>query len=113
MKPPEHTITTHDHPERVPMTDAHPMQPIVVAEDGRIRFKKNQIVDDLYELHKIHKLDLNEMARRNYSQEDRNQFAQLIGYSVGGWGTLSYAIDVEKADAIADGIIAQAKKEDA
>lgn len=98
-------------PAAVPMTDAHPMQPIVIAKDGRIRFKKNQIVDDLYELYRVHKLDLNEMARRNYSQEDRNQFAQLIGYSVGGWGTLSYATGVEKADAIAEALAAQAKKE--
>lgn len=94
-------------PAAVPVTNAHPMQPIVVSENGRIRFKKNQIVDDLYELRKVHKLDLNEMACRNYSQEDRNQFAQLIGYSVDGWGTLSYAIDVEKADAIAEAITAQ------
>ena len=83
----------------------HPMQPIIIAEDGRVRFKKNQIVEDLYELHRIHGLNLNEMAVRNYKQEDRNQFAQLIGYSVGGWGTLSYAMDVEKADEIADSIL--------
>lgn len=83
------------------LTEAQPMQPIILAGDGVIRFKKNKIVDDLYELGSKHGLSLNDMVFRDYSQEDRNQFAQLIGYSVSGWGGLSYAMGVDEADAIA------------
>ena len=41
-----------------------------------------------------------------FSDEDREQFAQLIGYSVSGFGELSYASAemVEKADEIAEDI---------
>lgn len=41
---------------------------------------------------------MNSMAYRDYSPEDRRQFAQLIGYSLSGYGELrSYVDDVAYA----------------
>lgn len=66
----------------------HPMQPIVITEDGVARFKPNAIVCFLLDQGPF---DMNDLARRFFSDEDREQFAQLIGYSVSGFGDLSYA----------------------
>jgi len=63
----------------------HPIQPLI---DGR--FKKNVIVDRILEEGGI---DLNQIALWDVSQDDRIQFAQLIGYSLSGFGTLSYVDD--------------------
>lgn len=38
--------------------------------------------------------DLNQLAILPFDKEDRQQFAQLIGYSVEGYGELSYGCDV-------------------
>lgn len=65
----------------------HPMQSIVLV-DGVARFKANQIVCRLLELCP---LDINQIARMPFSADDREQFAQLIGYSVSGFGDISYA----------------------
>ena len=91
---------------------ALPMQPICIASDGVIRFKQNRMVNDVYEFSQPRGFGLNEMARRDYTQEERMQFAQLIGYSVSGYGGLSYASpeSAEKADAIADSLIAARKQ---
>jgi len=62
-----------------------PIQPII---DGR--FKENKIVRHLLDHGGI---DLNKIAMLNFPQEDTEQFAQLIGYSVGGFGSLSYVTD--------------------
>jgi hypothetical protein len=81
----------------------HPMQPIVWA-GGVIRFKENKIVSALYEAaSEGRKLDLNMVAAMGFSRDDHEQFAQLIGYSVSGFGDLSYARrdTVKEADAIA------------
>ncbi len=82
----------------------HPMQPIVMVDDVA-RFKANKIVRFLidwcagqngaagYEkLSTPHGRapDLNVIARMDFSDEDRTQLAQLIGYSVSGAGDLSY-----------------------
>lgn len=78
----------------------HPMQPLVW--DGKIiRFKANKIVAHLIDHGGI---DMNAIALLNFSREDQEQFAQLIGYSVSGFGDLSYArkTTVAKADALAD-----------
>jgi hypothetical protein len=68
----------------------HPIQPLVKDVDGRIRFKENKIVTFLLENGCS---DMNSLAREDFSQEDREQFAQLIGYSLDGFGTLSYVSD--------------------
>lgn len=66
-----------------------PMQPLFL--DGEVvRFQANKIVTAVLEQSR---LDLNMIARMNFSQEDREQFAQLIGYSVSGFGELSYVSD--------------------
>lgn len=69
--------------------DKNPMQPIVDT-NGVHRFKSNKIVDKLYDYAVLHGYGLNEMALDDFSDDDRQQFAQLIGYSVSGYGTLSY-----------------------
>lgn len=68
----------------------HPIQPIVTDEQGTIRFKANAIVEYLLEHGGI---DMNHLARQDFTADDRQHFAQLIGYSVGGYGSLSYATD--------------------
>jgi len=64
-----------------------PMQPVYCDKDGVIRFKENEIVRRLLDEGGI---NLNDIACWDVSQEDREQFGQLIGYSVSGYGTLSY-----------------------
>lgn len=64
----------------------HPVQPLVML-DGVKRFKENAIVRHLLD---SGSLDLNRLACLPFSQEDREQFAQLIGYSLAGFGELSY-----------------------
>lgn len=65
----------------------HPMQPIIKDDNGSLRFKANAIVVHLLEQGGI---DMNAIAQLNVSDEDRAHFAQLIGYSVSGFGGLSY-----------------------
>lgn len=79
---------------------AHPMQPIVRAADGVVRFKANAIVAFLLDAGPF---DMNALARMPFSDEDREQFAQLIGYSVSGFGDLPYvpAHTVMAADELA------------
>ena len=67
-----------------------PIQPIVQDDSGVTRFKANRIVQYLLDNGGI---DLNSLARIDFPQEDREQFAQLIGYSLSGFGELSYVRD--------------------
>lgn len=78
----------------------HPIQPLEKDKSGVLRFKENAII--LYLLDKGG-IGLNDLAIVDFSQEDREQFAQLIGYSLGGFGDLSYASDAtyEAADRMA------------
>ena len=64
----------------------HPIQPIENI-NGILRFKKNAIVDFLTEGR------LNELSAMDFPQEDWEQLAQLIGYSLSGFGDLSYVSD--------------------
>lgn len=63
----------------------HPMQRI---ENGR--FVKNEIIDWLFNQGL---LDLNKIATLPFPNEDREQLAQLLGYSLGGYSSLSYVSD--------------------
>ena len=65
----------------------HPIQPLYTDNSGTIRFKENKIVTFLLDAGPF---DLNQLALMNFTQEDREQFAQLIGYSLSGFGELSY-----------------------
>lgn len=60
-----------------------PIQPIV---DNR--FVANKIVEHLLDNGND---DMNSLAVMQFSNQDRMQFAQLIGYSVCGFGDLPYA----------------------
>lgn len=78
----------------LPARTDHPMQPFVM--DGKvIRFKENPIVRFLLDWARPRGMGLNELAciRDRFTDEDRAQFAQLIGYSLHGWGTLPYVSD--------------------
>ncbi len=68
-----------------------PLQPIV-----NNRFVGNKVVEYLLEKGG---LDLNDLAIANLPREDHEQFAQLISYSVSGWGSLSYVSDEAEAAA--------------
>ena len=68
----------------------NPMQPIQKDEHGILRFKENEIVRRLLDDSGI---SLNEIAFWDVSREDREQFAQLIGYSLSGFSDLSYVSD--------------------
>lgn len=84
----------------------HPMQQIVRTDSGTIRFRENKIVRFLLDAGSI---DLNQLAAMGgvFSQEDWMQLAQLIGYSVSGYGDLSYASrkSVQEADILAEELI--------
>ena len=64
-----------------------PIQPIYTDASGVLRFRENAIVKHLLDHGGI---DLNAIAIMKFSDEDREQFAQLIGYSVSGFSDLSY-----------------------
>lgn len=68
-------------------TKPHPQQPVVIDDHGTPRFKQNAIVHLLL---KTGRFDMNTLAMMNFTDEDRDQFAQLIGYSVDGYRELDY-----------------------
>lgn len=68
----------------------NPIQPLHLTEQGHIRFKQNKIVSDLLDFSTEKGFGLNEIAMREYSSDDQIQLAQLIGYSLSGFGGLSY-----------------------
>ncbi|MFV1539480.1 MULTISPECIES: hypothetical protein [unclassified Phaeobacter] len=67
-----------------------PIQPLIEDSHGVLRFKANAIVQHLLDNGGI---DLNQIATMDFSREDREQFAQLIGYSWGGACDLGYMSD--------------------
>lgn len=89
----------------------HPMQPLALDAHGVLRFKENKIVSHLLEVGQRNGCGLNELASMDFSQEDREQFAELIGYSLSGWGSLSYVSDESyaAAEALASGVLGDAK----
>jgi hypothetical protein len=68
----------------------HPIQPLEKDPNGVVRFKGNSIVKHLLNNGGI---DLNQIACMDFPREDREQFAQLIGYSLSGFAELSYVTD--------------------
>ena len=68
----------------------HPVQPLVFDDNRTVRFKKNKIVEFLLN---DGPFDMNVLATMKFSVEDREQFAQLIGYSLSGFADLSYVSD--------------------
>lgn len=90
-----------------PQTYRQPIQPIDIDERGALRFRKNTIVCRLLDEGGI---DLNDIAMWDAPQTDREQFAMLIGYSLDGFGSLSYASDetYEAAVAMVEGAPSEA-----
>lgn len=68
----------------------HPIQPIGPDSDGTMRFLRNAIV---WRLLNDGPFDMNVIAEWDVPREDREQFAQLIGYSLAGFSELSYVRD--------------------
>ena len=83
-----------------------PLQPIVKDERGVTRFRANAIVKWILDSKLI---DLNRIAAMSFDDADREQFAMLIGYSLGGASELSYFSDetIEAAEAMAKGAISE------
>lgn len=75
-----------------------PTQPTYLDTQGVLRFRKNAIVEYLLDAGQV---DMNRIALLPFSDEDRRQFAQLIGYSVSGYNDLSY-VDYELAQMLHD-----------
>jgi hypothetical protein len=74
--------------------DKHPMQPVHIDPHGVVRFKSNAIVRHLLDVATERGIaDMNSLAVGDFTQDDREQFAQLIGYSVCGFNELSYVSD--------------------
>lgn len=69
----------------------HPIQPLARDADGTLRFKENSIVRHLLDSHPTH--DMNTLAAMVFSRDDWQQFAQLIGYSLSGYGELRSYVD--------------------
>lgn len=71
----------------------NPMQPILLAGDGVVRFKENRIVSWMLDMLQSRGITLNDIAvtfdRTGKDQDDYQQLMQLIGYSVSGYGDLS------------------------
>jgi len=76
----------------------HPIQPLEKDANGVLRFKENKIVGYILDNGGI---DLNQIACVDFNVEDREQFAQLIGYSLSGFGELSYVTDETYNTAVA------------
>ena len=69
----------------------HPTQPLLYDEQGVLRFKRNAIVDYMLKRGRQAGLfDLNSLAIMDFDDNDREQLAQLIGYSLSGFAELSY-----------------------
>lgn len=79
-----------------------PMQPIVLVKDdkngpnGVVRFMENRLVSAFVDAASEGRhYDLNkaaiDAAHGKYTDAEQMQLAQLIGYSVSGFGDLSYA----------------------
>lgn len=66
---------------------AHPIQPLIDAPDDLVRFQGNAIVRFLLDKGGLTLMDI---AAEDFSREDHEQFAQLIGYSHRGASELSY-----------------------
>lgn len=75
-----------------------PNQPIYLDDQGVSRFRKNAIVEYLLDAGPV---DLNQITLLPFSDEDRRQFAQLIGYPVSDYNNLLY-VNYELAQMVSD-----------
>lgn len=75
------------------------MQPIIKDENGTVRFKENCLVRTLLDEARKRGFTLNDLAVREFTQADWEQFYQLIGYSLVGYHELSNVSDLACAEA--------------
>jgi hypothetical protein len=75
------------------------MRPFVKGETGVVRFQANEIVRVLLDESTERGFSLNNLARRDFSQADWEEFYQLIGYSLAGYHELSRVSDKSALDA--------------
>jgi hypothetical protein len=94
------------------------MQPVIRDARGDLRFRENAIIRYIVDhaakvVHPGAKaidpdtgkpyhqgtLDLGKLMTMDFPQEDREQFAQLMGYSIAGYHELSYVSDESAAQA--------------
>lgn len=75
------------------MSEPLPIQPVHRDPNGVVRFVPNAIVRFLIDWATPRGIDMNALALMPFDVADREQFAQLIGYSVSGFGDLSYVSD--------------------
>lgn len=73
------------------MAAKQPHQPLTVDATGTVCFQENQLVQFCIESGLVNMNML--MALPNISNADRMQFAQLIGYTFGGFAELPYVDD--------------------
>jgi hypothetical protein len=77
----------------------HVQQEVLKDGQGVLRFRKNELVNRLVEeagTGSGRLTGLNYIATLEASTEDRAQLAQLIGYSVDGYQSLSYSLPLEE-----------------
>ena len=88
----------------------NPMQPLYIDEHGTKRFKQNDIVDYILDKGSI---SLNDLAGENFSQDDWEQFYQLMGYSLNGFGELHRVSDdtYEKAEKLSESNVSEIEAE--
>lgn len=114
----EITTKAAEAAEESHVKNPQPMQPIVKDPHGVLRFRANAIIryivdhagdvvhpgapvidPDTGRPYHQGTLDLDKLMMRNFSQEDREQFAQLMGYSITGYHELSFVSDESAARA--------------
>jgi hypothetical protein len=88
----------------------HPIQPVELDSSKVVRFKQNAIVQHLLDFAGQHGCNMNTLAALSFSREDRQQFAQLIGYSVSGYSELNYVDD--DAMGVVDQMVYEGKSEE-
>ncbi len=77
-----------------------PMQPIVIGGTGGARFQENRLVRYLYDAASKHGVDLNHLVCvPGIPRGDFEQFYQLLGYSISGFGELRLVRDATKEKA--------------
>jgi hypothetical protein len=78
-------------------TPKHPMQPVVLSEDGRAYFVPNEILVWMLAHGRI---NFDEIAQQGFSDEDRMQLAQLLGFAVSRYTQLTYVTEAGMAEAL-------------
>lgn len=92
---------------------AHPIQPLAKDEHGTLRFRRNAIVAYVIDWCASKNRtagyppvpdgpapSLNELGAMSFPREDWVQLAQLLGYSLSGFGELSYVDDADYQAAV-------------